>query len=312
MLYLCGMEKKVRRESTTINCNIQDSTGHIFYQSTTDVAETTQKEILKKVATIVDIDKMMEIMDCHLSFDFTVFTKSCISKKAYELINVTDSKSFYLNTDTSTSQKRNHLNKILKSFHKELNIPFKEDYFEVVTKSFINTSIENIDEIDSSIVTDFEDSYDSNEETRKLKLMDKLVENQQRDLFVKNLRHFKKFDGYYPILNSNEKPWEIPTDTGRIDVLLHNKEKKTYLVLEFKRDISDDIVIGQISRYIGDIIKERETEKNREMVYGIIMSPNRSTNLERALIPHKGLIEYLKFEIKMDMEITFEKNFSII
>jgi hypothetical protein len=49
---------------------------------------------------------------------------------------------------------------------------------------------------------------------------------------------------------------QFPTDTGRIDILALNKDKKSLLVLELKKGRASDAAVGQILRYINFVQEE--------------------------------------------------------
>lgn len=87
---------------------------------------------------------------------------------------------------------------------------------------------------------------------------------------------------------------QFPTDTGPIDILAISKDKKTYCVIELKKDRASDIVVGQISRYMGYI--KRKLANNGQEVKGIIIAKEYDRRIQNALaiVPN---IEFYKYDI---------------
>jgi hypothetical protein len=69
------------------------------------------------------------------------------------------------------------------------------------------------------------------------------------------------------------------TDIGRIDLLCKDKENN-YVVIELKKGLSADAVIGQISRYMGWV--EEHLAKHQEDVRGVIIVGKKDNHLNYA------------------------------
>lgn len=74
---------------------------------------------------------------------------------------------------------------------------------------------------------------------------------------------------------------QYQTDTGPIDILAISKDRKTVLVIELKRGMASDRVVGQIQRYMG-YVKEEVLEKGQKLK-GLIIGLEPDKGLKRAL-----------------------------
>ncbi|HIG48674.1 MAG TPA: DUF91 domain-containing protein [candidate division Zixibacteria bacterium] len=59
----------------------------------------------------------------------------------------------------------------------------------------------------------------------------------------------------------------LQTDTGPLDILAHRKDQKEFLVIELKRDMASDVVVGQTLRYLGYV--KHNVAINNEDVRGL-------------------------------------------
>jgi len=92
---------------------------------------------------------------------------------------------------------------------------------------------------------------------------------------------------------------QYPSDTGPIDILAINKDKKSLLVIELKRGRASDGVVGQIQRYMG-YVKEELAEDGQE-VYGAIIALEDDLRIQRALSVTKNISFYtyrVEFSLK--------------
>jgi len=88
------------------------------------------------------------------------------------------------------------------------------------------------------------------------------------------------------------------TDTGHIDILAISKDKKEFLVIELKKGRASDKVVGQIQRYMGDVIKE--LAKNGETVKGRIIAFDNDLKIERALSVTNN-IEFYRYKVDFQL-----------
>jgi len=71
------------------------------------------------------------------------------------------------------------------------------------------------------------------------------------------------------------------TDTGRIDILAISKDGQEFLVIELKKGKSADGVVGQVQRYMGDVLEEIAEEG--QTVRGVIIALEDDLGVKRAL-----------------------------
>jgi len=74
---------------------------------------------------------------------------------------------------------------------------------------------------------------------------------------------------------------EYPCDVGSIDILARHKNGKDWLVIELKRNQTNDDTVGQVLRYMG-WVKAKKAEPE-EMVKGLIIAREVNQNLMYAL-----------------------------
>lgn len=105
------------------------------------------------------------------------------------------------------------------------------------------------------------------------KMLEEMVEdmiNKGKEVFGKTLRMFGSPDG-------SAYGRQYATPIGLIDLLTEETKTGDYVVVELKRDESDDQVIGQISRYISWV--REHLAKNGKKVYGVVCVKNASQKL---------------------------------
>jgi hypothetical protein len=78
---------------------------------------------------------------------------------------------------------------------------------------------------------------------------------------------------------------------GRIDILARDQNTGDYVIIELKRDRSDDEVVGQCSRYMG-WIKQYWAEPAGVGVRGIIVAHEATDRLQAAVLPHESVSVY--------------------
>jgi len=84
-------------------------------------------------------------------------------------------------------------------------------------------------------------------------------------------------------------------DLGFIDILAQDRNTGDFVVIELKRDRSDDEVVGQLSRYMGWIKEHRATVKGVE-VRGIIVVHEVTPKLRAAVLP-LSIVELFTYEV---------------
>jgi len=118
-------------------------------------------------------------------------------------------------------------------------------------------------------------------------LEDFICANWDKTDLAKNYHIFKDKDG--------KTGRQFETDTGKIDILAISKDKKEFLVIELKKGRASDKVIGQIQRYMGDVIEEL-AKKGGQTVKGRIIAFDSDLKMERALSVANN-IEFYRYEV---------------
>jgi restriction system protein len=88
------------------------------------------------------------------------------------------------------------------------------------------------------------------------------------------------------------------TDSGPIDILAISKDKKHLLVVELKRGRANDVVVGQILRYMG-FVKDELLEPGQN-VRGVIIALEDDTRLRRAIsiVPS---VEFYRYQVSFKL-----------
>jgi len=88
------------------------------------------------------------------------------------------------------------------------------------------------------------------------------------------------------------------TDSGPVDILAISKDKKKLLVVELKRGRANDVVVGQILRYMG-FVKDELLEPGQE-VRGVIIALEDDSRLRRA-ISMVPAVEFYRYQVSFKL-----------
>lgn len=122
------------------------------------------------------------------------------------------------------------------------------------------------------------------------------MERDLENFLVNNLNLIE--DGLKLYEEDGRNGRQYPTDVGTIDLLC--KKGDDFVVVELKKGRSSDIVVGQISRYIGWI---RENLSDGREVRGIIIVHDFDPKLKYAVFAHEKLeLKYYEIQIKFVSE----------
>lgn len=91
---------------------------------------------------------------------------------------------------------------------------------------------------------------------------------------------------------------QYQTNTGPLDILAKAKDGRGYMVIELKRDLASDVVVGQTLRYMGYIKKNLAGED--EEVKGCIVANQADAGLVNALSAIES-IDYYEYSIEFIM-----------
>ena len=90
-------------------------------------------------------------------------------------------------------------------------------------------------------------------------------------------------------------------EIGRIDLLL--TDKKGYdVVVELKKGRKSDDVVGQLSRYMGWVMKNRNSK-----VRGIIVVSEPDERLEYSILPFKGMVKTKYYRVRFEITDTYKE-----
>lgn len=137
-----------------------------------------------------------------------------------------------------------------------------------------------------------------NEEEAKAELNNEIplsLEKQLEDFLAANLELIEKGLKLY-VDEDRHKGRQYPTDIGTIDLLCRRSDE-SFLVVELKRGKVADIVVGQISRYVGWVKHEIAGEKS---VSGLILSHKPDKSLEYAVLANPNLkLRYFRLKLEL-------------
>lgn len=93
---------------------------------------------------------------------------------------------------------------------------------------------------------------------------------------------------------------QIPCDDlGFIDILVQDRTTNDFVVIELKRDQSDDEVVGQLSRYMG-WIKEHRADPTGVGVRGVIVVHEITPRLRAAVMP-LPMVDLFTYELAVSL-----------
>lgn len=91
---------------------------------------------------------------------------------------------------------------------------------------------------------------------------------------------------------------QYQTNTGPLDILAQRKDEKEFLVLELKRDMASDVVVGQTLSYMG-YVKQHLANK-KQSVRGCIIATDADQRLKNALSSVSN-IDFYEYKINFSM-----------
>ncbi|WJI09504.1 DUF1016 family protein [Methanobacterium sp. CWC-01] len=181
----------------------------------------------------------------------------------------------------------------IKSLKTEYNLTFEDIDLFLHTISAVDEGVEAV----STIIQGEDLSGDSYIDIEGLKSMEFAMEKYLEEFIESN---FDKIDfGAKLKLYQDEENTgrQYITSVGRIDLLAFDEEKKEFVVIELKKGQSSDVVVGQITRYMGWV---KENLAKNYFVRGIIIAKEKDERLEYSLkvVPSVDLFLYnINFDI---------------
>lgn len=127
-----------------------------------------------------------------------------------------------------------------------------------------------------------------------------VLEKHLEDFIVSNF--LKVFHGklvIYEDKNEELNGQQFITEIGRIDILAITDDGKNFVVIELKRELSSDVVIGQTLRYMGWV--KKNLCGSDQGVRGIIITKDTDDRLEYAIQMVQN-IEVRKYSITFELK----------
>ena len=124
------------------------------------------------------------------------------------------------------------------------------------------------------------------------------MEKQLEDFIIENWETTEFGKRYELLIEDGEViSQQYQTDIGKIDILAKDKITKNYVVIELKKNQTSDDTVGQLTRYMGWIRKNKKDEN----VKGIIVAGQFDNKLEyaRTMVPNTEVFLYeVDFKLK--------------
>ena len=174
-------------------------------------------------------------------------------------------------------------------------IPTKDGNNNTVDTIEVKLTVEDSEFIIPSINPNANTQATTNKEIKSSFALEKHLE----DFIVSNWSTTSLNDNYDLYENDRKKAQQFPTRSGPIDILAISKDKKEFLVIELKKGRASDVVVGQITRYMGDIMKNIANEE--QQVKGIIIALEDDHNLKDSLFAVPN-IEFMRYELKFQLK----------
>ena len=164
----------------------------------------------------------------------------------------------------------------------------------------------NSDEINNDLLTilnKYKKVFDEGEHTETVENIGIglfYMEKQLEDFLIQNWDNTEFGEKYELIIEEGEiVSQQYRTDVGPIDILAKDKVNGNYVVIELKKDQTNDNTIGQLTRYMG-WVKEKLGDNN---VKGIIISGgyNKQLDYSAKMVPNVEVYSYkIDFRVKKE------------
>ena len=125
------------------------------------------------------------------------------------------------------------------------------------------------------------------------------MERHLEDFIVSNWSSTTFGNEYHIHDNGNGRQFQ--TSTGPLDILAKKNDNSEFLVIELKRNLASDNIIGQTYRYMGCVKNEVASEEQR--VRGCIVASHADNRLRNALRPISD-IDFYEYRINFTMNLV--------
>ena len=201
-------------------------------------------------------------------------------------------------------------------YHKDIVLPHRRKvkwYEKKIQRTEMSESLQNSTGSIGTVcnISGYSEEIDNlleGNNQRVVRVLDETVEDVSSFVLEKHLEDFLVENWDKTVLGKNYNIYEeegelvgqqFPTDTGPIDILAISKDKKELLVVELKKGKINDVVVGQLQRYMG-YVKDELAEKD-QTVKGVIIALEDEIGLRRALSVTNN-IEFYRYEIDFKLK----------
>jgi hypothetical protein len=185
---------------------------------------------------------------------------------------------------------------LFKSYNMELNnnkVSFQSDDKKIQTNENLIKDLNEIIKVYKNSI-----SLEIKDETSVVNRGLFFMEKQLEDFIIENWDTTEFGKKYELLIEDGEViSQQYQTDIGRIDILARDKVTKNYVVIELKKNQTSDDTVGQLTRYMGWVRKNKKDEN----VKGIIVAGQFDNKLEyaRTMVPNTEVFLYeVDFKLK--------------
>ena len=136
--------------------------------------------------------------------------------------------------------------------------------------------------------------FDSSVEEPSVFVLEKYLE----EFLVANWESTELGKNYNIYQDENGTGQQYQTDSGRIDILAVSKDGKELLVVELKKGRASDVVVGQITRYMGYVTTE--LAGSGQKVCGVIIALEDDQKLRYSLVIVPS-VSFYKYEVNFKL-----------
>lgn len=185
---------------------------------------------------------------------------------------------------------------LFKSYNIEINnnkVSFQSDDKKIQTNENLIKDLNEIIKVYKNSI-----SLEIKDETSVVNRGLFFMEKQLEDFIIENWDTTEFGKKYELLIEDGEViSQQYQTDIGRIDILAKDKVTKNYVVIELKKNQTSDDTVGQLTRYMGWVRKNKKDEN----VKGIIVAGQFDNKLEyaRTMVPNTEVFLYeVDFKLK--------------
>lgn len=125
-----------------------------------------------------------------------------------------------------------------------------------------------------------------------------VLEKYLEEFLVSNWANTELGKDYLIYEDENGTGQQFQTDSGRIDILAISKDQKVLLVVELKKGRASDVVVGQITRYMGYVTTELAAASQK--VRGVIVALEDDQKLRHSLVIVPG-VDFYRYEVSFKL-----------